>query len=349
MNKKKINIAILGATGYTGAELLRILLNHTGTKITGLSSERFAGMKISDVFPSLNGCDIVTKNIDDPSVYKDSDIVFSCLPNEKSAEIVPELIRAGKKIIDLSAAFRFDDKETYEKWYHTHPAPELLKESVYGLPEFFRNQIKNAKLVANPGCYPVSVLLPVVPLVKEGIISGEKKLIVDSKSGVTGAGRNPSQELHFPEVNEGFRPYKPLSHRHQPEMECIIKKLSGREIKLAFVPHLLPINRGILSSIYFEVAGENEFKRASSVLKKFYNNEKFIKILDNNILPNPLFLNGSNYSYISICYNKNLKQVVIFSAIDNLGKGASGNAVQTMNIMMGLEESEGLEIIPVYP
>lgn len=345
----KKRVAILGATGYTGAELLRLLLNHGKVQIKGVSSERFAGMKISDVFPSLNGFDMLAKNIDDASVYKEAEIVFSCLPNEKSAEIVPELIRSGKRVVDLSAAFRFDDKETYEKWYHTHPSPELLKDSVYGLPEFFRNEIKKATLVANPGCYPVSVLLPVVPLVKEGIISDEKKLIVDSKSGVTGAGRNPSQELHFPEVNEGFRPYKPLNHRHQPEMEYIIKKLSGKDIKVAFVPHLLPINRGILSSIYFEVESENEFKMACSVLKEFYRNENFIKILENNILPNPLFLNGSNYCYISICYNKNLKQIVIFSSIDNLGKGASGNAVQNMNIMLGFEESEGLEIIPVYP
>jgi len=345
----KTNVAILGATGYTGVELLRILLNHPSVKITGLSSERFSGIRISDVFPSLSGCDINTKTIDDPSVYKNADVVFSCLPNEKSAEIVPELIKLGKRVIDLSAAFRFSDSKIYKQWYHKHPAPELLKQAVYGLPELFRKDIKKATLVANPGCYPVSVLLPVIPLVKEGIISPDKTIIIDSKSGVTGAGRNPSQELHFSEVNEGFRPYKPMAHRHQPEMESIIKKESGKNVKVAFVPHLLPINRGILSSIYFEVNGEHDFKKAQSVLERFYKNEKFVKILDSNTLPNPAYLKGSNYCYISMSYNQNLNHIVVFSAIDNLGKGASGNAVQNMNIMMGFDEAEGIIHLPLFP
>ncbi len=343
----KVNIAILGGTGYTGVELLRYLLKHSGVTISAVTSERFAGKKINHVFPSLGQIDLICKSIEDRSAIDNADIVFSCLPSEKSAEVVPEIVKKGKRVLDLSAAFRFQDAEVYEKWYSKHPAPELLRSAVYGLPEINRKEIKRAFLVANPGCYPVSTLLPLIPLMK--YISVEHPIIVDSKSGVTGAGRNPAQDLHFPEVNEGFRPYKPLTHRHQPEMETQIKKLTGRDIAVAFVPHLLPINRGILSSIYITTKEKTSDKRVREILNDYYSKEKFIRILDEGTLPNPQFVRGSNCCYISVSYNKKFNQIIIFSAIDNLGKGASGNAVQNMNIMMGFEESEGLEITPVFP
>lgn len=343
--KKKV--AILGATGYTGVELLRILLKHKGVRISGITSERFAETKISEIFPSLADCDLVTKSIDDRKATEDAELVFSCLPAEKSAEIVPDLIKSGQKVIDLSAAFRFSDADLYEKYYHRHPAKELLSSSIYGIPELNKSRIKKARLVANPGCYPISVLLPLVPLTKE--LQVIPPIIIDSKSGVTGAGRNPTQELHFPEVNEGFRPYKPLTHRHQPEMESQLKEQTGKEVQIAFVPHLLPINRGILSTIYIRVEGSAVIEKIEGLLNEFYAGERFIKILPKNILPNPSYVKGTNYCYISVNYDKNINQIIIFSAIDNLGKGASTNAVQNMNIMLGFEESEGLDALPAFP
>lgn len=343
----KIKVAILGGTGYTGVELLRYLLRHSGITISGITSERFAGKKINDVFPSTGGIDLVCRSIEDTSIIKNADFIFSCLPPEKSAEVIPEIVKTGKKVVDLSAAFRFPDAELYERWYHKHPAPELLKDAVYGIPEFNRTKIAKANLVANPGCYPISVLLPLIPLLNE--VPVVSPVIVDSKSGVTGAGRNPSQELHFPEVNEGFRPYKPLTHRHQPEMETQIKHLTKKELQIAFVPHLLPINRGILSSIYLRTEKKESQKKIQEILEDYYAKEKFVRILSDGVLPNPQYIKGSNYCYISINFDERLKQIIIFSAIDNLGKGASGNAVQNMNIMMGFEEYEGLDIIPVYP
>ncbi len=343
----KIKVAILGGTGYTGVELLRYLLKHSGVAISAITSERFAGKKINDVFPSLGQIDIVCKSIEDRSAIDNADFVFSCLPPEKSAEVVPEIVKKGKRVLDLSAAFRFQNAEVYEKWYHRHPSPELLKSAVYGLPEINRKEIKRAFLVANPGCYPVSALLPLIPLLKE--ISVEYPIIIDSKSGVTGAGRSPTQDLHFPEVNEGFRPYRPLTHRHQPEMETQIKKITGKDIPVAFVPHLLPINRGILSSIYIIPQEKTSEREVRKILHNYYRKEKFVRILDEGVLPNPQFVKGSNYCYISAGYNEKFNQIVIFSAIDNLGKGASANALQNMNIMLGFEEDEGLDVIPVFP
>lgn len=343
----KKRVAILGATGYTGLELLRYLLRHSGITISAISSERFAGKTINEIFPSLGQIDLVCKSIEDTATIKNADLVFSCLPPDKSAEVLPDIIRNNQRVVDLSAAFRFTDAAIYDKWYNRHPAPELLKQAVYGLPEFNRNKIKDSQIVANPGCYPISVLLPLIPILKEIEISSP--VIIDSKSGVTGAGRNPSQELHFPEVNEGFKPYRPLSHRHQPEMEVQVKEMTGQELDIAFVPHLLPINRGILSSIYIKTPNKISERKLIEILNRQYSKERFITILNPGVMPDPHFVRGSNYCYISMSYNEKLNQIIIFSAIDNLGKGASGNAVQNMNIMLGLEEDTGLDVMPVFP
>lgn len=346
MERKKV--AILGASGYTGSELLRFLLVHPGVEVTHLTAEKHAGKELSEVFPHLSEyLDLELKPLDPDSVPSDVDIVFAALPHGASAKIVSALYSRDIKIIDLGADFRLS-LERYEKWYGEHPCPELIEESVYGLPELYRNEIKDAKLVANPGCYPESSILGLAPLLKEDIIETDS-IIIDSKSGVTGAGRSPSLDTHFCEVNEGLKAYKIGEHRHMPEIEEVLSDYSGRDVRVMFSPHLIPMDRGILSTIYVRLTKDRTTEELLKLYGEHYEEEKFVRISPEGVYPSTAHVRGSNFCDIGLRVNSENNTAVIVSVIDNLVKGASGQAVQNMNIMMGWDESEGLSGPPVFP
>lgn len=332
---EKIKISIIGATGYTGMELIRYLLHHKRVKIERLFSQSFAGKKISEIYPFLS-TDLLLEEFEEKKISS-SEFVFSCLPHGFSMSTVGNLVDKGLKVIDLSADFRLPFS-LYEKWYRTpHLRKDLLPKAVYGLCEIFREKIKKAELVANPGCYSTSVILPLAPLVKENLIG--EKIVVDSKSGVTGAGRKPSLFTHFPEVNENLSLYRVGEHRHLPEMEHILKEFSGKKVDIFFVPHLVPLNRGILSTLYVKMEEKTSEKEAYLVLKEFYHNSPFVKVLSPPQVPRLRDVLYTNFCLIGL---KKIKDTLILvSVIDNLGKGASGQAIQNMNLMLGFPEEMG--------
>lgn len=343
----KIKVAILGATGYTGAELVRMLVRHSYIELTTLTTRQYIGKKFSQVFPSFTGiCDLVCSEYKGPESVE-AELIFSALPHHESAPIVKQLVDAGKRVIDLSADFRLKSLETYEKWYGEHPCFELVNNAVYGLPEIYREEIKSAVIVANPGCYPTSALLPIYPLIKEGIIECDR-IIVDSKSGVSGAGRGLSLKTHFCEVYGGFKAYNVTTHRHQPEIAEQASFFAKEHVEIIFTPHLLPIKRGILSTIYAVLKKNLEENDIYEIYRKYYAKEKFIRIFENE-LPSIDGVVGSNYCDIGCKVNKNNKTIIIISVIDNLVKGASGQAIQNMNIMLGFPEETAVENIPLYP
>lgn len=352
-----IKVSILGGSGYTGIELLRILSVHPEVKITAVTSRQYKGESIAKVFPSLDGfIEGIFIDPSNPKAIKDTDIIFSCLPHSASMEFIPSIINADKRVIDLSADFRLRDNSVYKKWYgEEHTAKGLLKKAVYGLPEIYRSKIKGAQLVANPGCYPTSAILGLLPLIKNKLIHNDT-IIIDSKSGVSGAGREAKLETSFVEVNEGFKAYKIGEHRHTPEIEQCLSQIAGKDIRVSFSPHLLPVNRGILSTIYASLkgsrrvpSGRGQGSRILEAYKKFYNSEPFVRIMNEGALPNISQVKGSNFCDIGIKVDERTCRVIIVSVIDNLVKGASGQAVQNMNIMCGLKEETGLLFPPVSP
>lgn len=345
MEKKKV--AVLGASGYTGSDLLRFLLVHPNVEVTHLTAEKHAGKMISDVFPHLKGfLDLELKPLKPKSIPKDIDIVFTALPHGTSAKVIKELYERDIKIIDLGADFRLSNKN-YKKWYGEHPCPELIKKAVYGITELNRHKIKKAKLVANPGCYPTSSILGLAPLLINKI-ADHASIIIDSKSGVSGAGRSPSLDYHYSEVNEGMKAYKVGEHRHMPEIEEALSNYSGLKVKVSFTPHLIPMDRGILSTIYVNLNKSLTTKKLIDIYNEHYKDERFVRISPENVYPSTNQVRGSNYCDIGVKVNSN-NTAVIVSVIDNLVKGASGQAVQNMNVMMGYEEATGLEMSPVFP
>ena len=346
MDKKKV--AVLGASGYTGSDLLRFLLEHPNVEITHLTAEKHAGRKISDVFPHLKGLiDLELKSLKPKSIPKDIDVIFAALPHGTSAAVIKELYDRDVKIIDLGADFRISNKN-YKKWYGQHPCPELIKKAVYGITELNREKVKKAKLVANPGCYPTSSILGLAPLVKNKL-ADESSIIVDSKSGVSGAGRSPSLDYHFSEVNEGLKAYKVGEHRHMPEIEEALSNYSGLNVKVSFTPHLIPMDRGILSTIYVNLSKKLTTKKLIDIYKSHYKGEKFVRISEEKIYPSTKQVRGSNFCDIGIKVNSSGDRAVIVSVIDNLVKGASGQAVQNMNVMLGYDELTGINTSPVFP
>ncbi len=340
-----IKVGIIGATGYTGAELVRLIYNHPDTKLSVITSRTFEGQSISKIFPVFNNIiDINCQNLDADAISEQVDIVFLCLPHKVSMEYAPQFISNGVKVIDLSADFRFTNSSTYESVYQNHTAKNLLSKSVYGLSEIYKNKIKNADIIGNPGCYPTSFLLPMIPLIKEKVIDTEL-IISDSKSGVSGAGRSPTLATHFCETNESFKPYKVSNHRHTPEMEEKLSENAGKKIKITFVPHLLPLTRGMLTTIYTNV--NKRITRASikEIFHDYYGKKYFIRILQKEIFPDILSVKGTNFCDIGFHKDKRSDRLIIVSAIDNLLKGAAGQAVQNMNIIFNLKENKGLEII----
>lgn len=344
-----LKVAVVGASGYTGVELLRLLKGHPGVEVVCVTSRQHEGLAVCKVFPSLAGFfDLVCEPLEVEAISKRVDVVFTALPHKTAMEVVPGFLSAGCKVIDLSADYRLKDQAVYEEWYQTHTSPELLEQAVYGLPELYREQIGGASLVANPGCYPTSVALGLAPLVDAEMLS-LGSLVIDSKSGMTGAGRSAKLGSIYSEVNEGFKAYGVASHRHTPEIEQTLSMLSGREVKVNFTPHLLPINRGILSTMYADLSQSASTDELLELYGDFYSGETFVRIMSSGEMPNVANVRGSNYCDIGLVSDPRTGRVIIVSVIDNLCRGAAGQAVQNMNLSCGLEESMGLGVLPVFP
>ncbi len=345
----KTKVGIIGATGYTGVELLRLLLHHPEVEVTALTSQKYAGTPIDQAFPSLmKHLQVKCEELSIDQISKKTDFIFTAVPHKTAMETVPLFYQKGKRIVDLSADFRFKDPAVYEKWYQKHTSTELLPESVYGLPELHREEIKNAKIVGNPGCYPTGALIGLIPLVKNGLISYEN-IVIDSKSGVSGAGRDVVLGSLFCEVNEGVKAYNIFKHRHLPEIEQELSQLVQKKITVSFVPHLVPMDRGILTTLYVNFRKKLKTEDILNTFQEYYGNEPFIRIYPKGKVPNTKDVRGSNYCDIGVEVNEADGRGVIITAIDNLVKGASGEAVQNMNIMLGYPETMGLDVLPLFP
>jgi N-acetyl-gamma-glutamyl-phosphate reductase len=344
-----IKVGIYGGSGYTGQELMRLLLGHPEAEVVVVTSRRFAGAPVAEIYPALSGrTDLVYSN-DPPEVVAGLvDFVFLALPHGVSMEIAPVFVRAGRKVVDLSADFRIRDTASYEAWYGRHSAAGMLPDAVYGLPELHREEIRKTRLTANPGCYPTSIILGLAPVLRSRWID-PSSVIADSKSGVSGAGREPLIGSLFCEVDGGFKAYKVGSHRHTPEIEQELSILAGREMKISFTPHLLPVKRGILSTIYAKQEKDVTAEEATALYRDFYREEPFVRICRAGQFPNLSSVVGSNFCDIGVTVDKRTGRLIIISVIDNLIKGASGQAIQNMNLMSGLPEGTGLPIVALYP
>ena len=343
-----IKAAVLGATGYAGIELVRLLSNHPEVSIEILGSQSFAGQKISDVYKNFNH--VLEKECEELDLEKVAkcDVAFTALPHGASKTVIPSLLEKGIKVIDLSGDYRYDDAKVYEEWYgEEHSSPELLKESVYGLPELHRDKIKNARLIGNPGCYTTCSILGAAPLLANKIAE-TKNIIVDAKSGVTGAGRGLGLPYHFCECTENSKAYKIATHRHTSEIEQELGNIAGEKIMLSFTPHLIPQKRGILSTIYVNLNRESSVEELTEMYKKYYEGEFFVRVKDAGDLPETKHVAGSNFVDIGVSYDKRLQRAVIVSTLDNIVKGAAGQAVQNMNLMFGLDEKTGLSNAGFY-
>ncbi|MBW3599919.1 MAG: N-acetyl-gamma-glutamyl-phosphate reductase [Planctomycetes bacterium] len=334
-----VRIGILGATGYTALELIKLLLRHPEAEISVLTTRQEERPHVSEVHPQLNGrLDLRMENFGPRQVAERSDLVFCCLPHGAAAEATPELLAGGARVIDFSADYRLNDADTFRQWYHAeHLDPQRLGNVVYGLPEWFRKQIQEADLVANPGCYPTSAILPLAPLLKGGLIEPQD-IIIDSKSGVTGAGRTPKLGFHYPECNESISAYGVGSHRHTPEISQILGRITGRDPQVIFTPHLVPMDRGILSVIYARPRGQCDQGAAMEVLRETYASEPFVRVVDHL----PATKHTSLTNYCDITARTVQDRLLLISAEDNLIKGASGAAVQNFNVMYGFPETTGL-------
>lgn len=343
-----LNIAILGASGYTGAELIRILLAHPHVSIKVLTGDTQAGKPIEEVYPHLRGKSLPTLVKHADVDFSGIDLVFCCLPHGTTQAVIAALPK-HVKVIDLSADFRLYEPEVYEKWYgHPHQAIDLQKEAVYGLSEIARDQIKSARLVANPGCYPTSALLPLIPLLKEKIILPQG-IVIDAKSGITGAGRAAKQSNLFSEIDGGISAYGIGNHRHTPEIEQALNLAISGDVTVTFTPHLLPMNRGMLSTIYVKLSGKHTVENLREIWQQKYKGEPFVHILPEGIMPTTHQVRGTNDCVMNVFADRIAGRAIIVSVIDNLVKGASGQAVQNMNVMYGLPETTALQLTALFP
>nr|HID57742.1 N-acetyl-gamma-glutamyl-phosphate reductase [Desulfobacterales bacterium] len=341
-----IRAAVVGGTGYTGAELVRILAGHPQVKLTVISSRQYAGIPFSEVYPCMCGIiDLDCQAMSVKDIVDKADVIFTALPHKVSMSVVPDFVQQGKKVVDLSADFRFWEPDIYEAWYEPHTAKELLQEVVYGLTEVFFEEIRSASLVGNPGCYPTCSLLPLVPLIDAPFLDHDT-IIIDAKSGVSGAGRSLSLSTHYCEVNEALCAYKVTEHRHSPEMEQVLSMVAHKEIRITFTPHLIPLTRGMFTTIYVNLKEPVSEDEILSRLESFYKDRPFIRILPGGQVPNTKYVRGTNYCDIGFRIDKRVNRLILLSAIDNLAKGASGQAVQNMNVMFGLPETAGLNSCP---
>lgn len=348
---KKVKIAIAGASGYAGGELVRLAAAHPYFEITAVTSEKSSGQAVADVFPSLKGLvDHRFEALAPDALADRADAIFLALPHTKSQDPVATCVKAGKLIVDLSADYRLKSVAAYEQWYHTpHAHPHLLTEAVYGLPELHRAAIAKTKLVASPGCYPTAAVLQLAPLVANGLLQPDM-IVIDAKSGVSGAGRSPALPYHFPEAHESLEPYKIGQHRHIPEIEQELSGLMRQAggVTVTFTPHLVPMNRGILSTAYCKLTQPIHLANLRDLYKDFYKGERFVR-LSNEIVPNPRYIKGTNYCDIGVYADARAGWVVTVAAIDNLVKGAAGQAIQAMNLMLGIPEETGLLSPASYP
>lgn len=337
-----IKVGIIGATGYAGEELLRILVNHPKVKVTALAAKVEKPQKISEIFPYLKTkLELVCGDLEMEDFSGKCEFVFLALPHRVSMEYAPKFLDKGKKVVDLSADYRLKDTAEYEKWYNIkHSDKKNLKDAVYGLPELYKDKIKTAKLIANPGCYPTGIILACAPFLKHSLIDAGD-IIIDSKSGVTGAGRTASMALLFGEVNENLKAYKINQHQHMPEINQELSKLAQEKIEINFVPHLVPMNRGILSTLYLRLKKKADAKALVGIFEDFYKGQPFIRVHKEGSYPQIKDVQGTNFCDIGLKVTGDL--AIVISCIDNLQKGASGQAVQNMNLMCGFDETEGLK------
>lgn len=344
-----IRVIIFGATGYTGIELARLLTTHSAATIEVASSRQWAGTNASSQFPFIfPGKDFPLKTMDDVLQDCDADVAFLALPHGESFNVIRPLLEKNIKVIDLSADCRLNDLDTYQAWYGPHKDPGLLGKAVYGLPEIKRDLIRDAELVANPGCYPTTVILGLAPLLKTDFVDVSTP-IVDSKSGISGAGRGAKLNTSFCESGEGFKPYGVTGHRHIPEMEQELSLIAGRKITVRFTPHLIPVSRGMVSAIYLPLKTDIDAAGLRDIYSRMYANEPFIRVLPPGIQVDSLKTRGSNQCHIALEVDSRTSMLIVTVAIDNLVKGASGAAVQNMNIMFGIDETEGLLGMPLFP
>ena len=345
-----VKVGIVGVTGYTGGELIRLLLNHPEVEIVVASSRSNVGNPVSAVhrqlfeYMKLVECEIKAEN------YAQCDVVFLALPHGASSSMAKELVAMGKKVIDLGADFRLRDYETYQTWYGAeHAWPEVLPDTVYGLPELYREKIKGQQLIANPGCYPTSIILGLAPLLKKGWVKLDT-IVCDSKSGVTGSGKSLTQNTHFPDCNDNLSAYKVAAHRHTPEIEQELSALAGQPLLISFNPHLVPLNRGILSTITMQAAKADLTQELlEAAYHEMYDKEEFVRVRSKDDMPCTKLVQGSNYCDVVPIWDARTKRIVVVSCIDNLVKGAVGQAVQNMNLMLGFPEQEGLQLVPMFP
>ncbi|HJR77834.1 MAG TPA: N-acetyl-gamma-glutamyl-phosphate reductase [Nitrospiraceae bacterium] len=353
-------VAVAGASGYTGAELVRLLAQHPKVTLTAVTSEKSAGASVASVFPHLrNAVRLTFEALAPEALSKRADLVFLALPHTKSMPAVASCLPMGVKVVDLSADFRLKDPHAFEHWYQTpHSHPDLLKQAVYGLPELHRTEIAQAQLVASPGCYPTAAILQLAPLIAQGLIVPDT-IVIDAKSGISGAGRSPALPYHFPEAHESLEPYKIGLHRHLPEIEQELNYMHGRglshpvpsqsgTVTVVFTPHLVPMNRGILSTAYCRLKTPQDLVSLQALYRDFYKNEPFVRIFD-EVMPNPRHVKGSNFCDVAVHQDKRAGWVVTVAALDNLVKGAAGQAIQAMNLMLGYPEDTGLAAPGAYP
>ncbi|HWA47576.1 MAG TPA: N-acetyl-gamma-glutamyl-phosphate reductase [Dongiaceae bacterium] len=348
MADNKLRVAILGASGYTGAELVRLLSRHPHVAIVALTADRQAGKPASEVFPHLGLADLPTLTKIDEVDWNGVDFVFCGLPHGLTQEVIAKLPR-HLRIVDLSADFRLSDIAAYAQWYgHEHHAPDLQKEAVYGLTEIHRDKVRKARLVANPGCYPTSAQLPLIPLIEKKLIDADD-IIIDAKSGVSGAGRDAKQGSLYTEVTEGIHAYGIASHRHAPEIEQGLSEAAGKPIVVNFTPHLMPMSRGILATIYVKLKPGVTVDQLRAALADRYRDEYFVKVLPNGTAPATRHVRGSNFVIMSVHADRVPGRAILMAVEDNLVKGASGQAIQNMNVMAGFPEETALEQLPLFP
>lgn len=359
-----VKIAVLGASGYTGGELLRLIAGHPRMEIAAATADKSVGASLTSLFPSLASVlpPIKLESVDIQSIVNRADAVFLALPHTKSLTSVAAFLQAGKHVVDLSADYRLKNAAEYERWYNTpHTHRELLKEAVYGLPELYREDIQKAKLVASPGCYPTAAILQLAPLIAGGVVD-PRSIVIDAKSGVSGAGRSPALSYHFPEAHESLEAYKIGQHRHIPEIEQELRVLGSRSwegsqtpsrnnhaIQVMFTPHLVPMNRGILSTAYCRLHEPMEPMQLRTLYRDFYKGERFIRCMEGEASPNPRHVRGANFCDLNVFIDQRAGWVVTVAALDNLIKGAAGQALQAMNLMLGFPEEMGLTGAGVFP
>lgn len=345
-----VRVAICGGSGYAGAELLRILAAHPQVRVTLATSEKSAGKKVHDLFPHLHRYEnLAYEPLDREKIISKADVFFMALPHAASQVAVDFFAAQGKKVIDLSADYRLRDAKIYEEWYKVpHMFPDTLRKAVYGLPELHRKKIAKASLVANPGCYPTGAIIGLAPAITRGLIKLDS-IVIDSKSGTSGAGRQSEVSFSYCEVNEGFKAYSVAGHRHTPEIEQELSSIAGKDVVVNFTPHLVPLDRGILTTVYARLTKAVEEEDIWDVYKAAYRKEPFTRLLERGRFPNVKNVRGTNFCDLGISVNRRTGTLIVVAAIDNLVKGASGQAVHNMNIMMGLDETTALNAIALFP